>query len=45
MRHFYKIMKMITHREVKEIKGAEYDKYYVQAADFVARMKKFIDDK
>jgi len=45
MRHFYKLMKMIIHREVKEIKGDEYDKYYAAAEDFVNRMREFIDTK
>ena len=43
MRKFYKISKMITHREIKEIKGAEYEKYYHEADEFVKRMKKLID--
>src|SRR3989338_2340135 len=45
MRHFYKLMKMIVHREVKEIRGDEYDKYYAAAEDFVNRMREFIDIK
>ena len=45
MRNLYKLMKMITHREIKELKGAEYDKYFKDAADFVARMRKLIDVK
>ena len=44
MRHFYKIMKMITHREIKEIKGEEYDKYYKAAEDFVKRMREFVEE-
>ncbi|MFH0867756.1 MAG: nucleotidyltransferase domain-containing protein [Candidatus Woesearchaeota archaeon] len=43
MRHFYKLMKMITHREIKEIKGEEYDKNYKRAEDFVSRMREFIE--
>ena len=43
MRKFYKISKMITHREIKEIKGVEYEKYYHEADEFVQRMKKLID--
>jgi len=43
MRHFYKLMKMITHREVKEIKGKEYDEYYRHAEEFVTRMREFIE--
>ncbi|MBT3298411.1 hypothetical protein HN385_05780 [archaeon] len=42
MNRFYKISKMITHREIKEIKGQEYELYYKEAADFVMRMKKLI---
>ena len=43
MRNFYKLMKMITHREIMEIKGEEFDRYFVQAEDFVKRMRKFIE--
>lgn len=43
MRQFYKLMKMITHREINEIKGEEYDHYYKQAEDFVQRMREFIE--
>ena len=45
MRNFYKISKMISHREIREIKGAEFDRYFEEAADFVARMRKFIEGK
>ena len=44
MRNFYKLMKMITHREIKEIKGEEYDRYFHIAEDFVKRMRKFIEE-
>lgn len=43
MRKFYHLSKMITHREIKEIPGAAYDKYYCEADDFVKRMKKLIE--
>ena len=43
MRKFYKLSKMITHREVKEISGAEYEKYYLEAEEFVKRMKLLVD--
>ena len=43
MRHFYKIMKMITHREIKGIKGEEYERYYKSAEEFVKRMREFIE--
>jgi len=34
---------MITHREIKEIKGPEYEKYYYDADDFVRRMRQLIE--
>jgi len=43
MRHFYKTMKMITHREIKEIRGVDYDKNYIAAQDFVKRMRDFVE--
>jgi len=43
MRNFYKLMKMITHRQINEVKGSEFDKYHVIANDFVQRMKKIIE--
>ncbi|MBW2966014.1 nucleotidyltransferase domain-containing protein [Candidatus Woesearchaeota archaeon] len=43
MRKFYKIMKMITHREIKEVKGPEYENYYREAETFVNRIQRFIE--
>lgn len=43
MEKFYKIMKGITHREIKEVTGKEYDGYLKEANTFVERMKKFIE--
>ena len=43
MRKFYKLSKDITHREIKEIKGADFEKYYLEADAFVKRMKKLIE--
>jgi len=37
-------MKMITHREIKEITGEEYDRYYNAAEDFVKRMREFVEE-
>ena len=42
LRIIYRTAKMITHREVKEVSGAHYDRYYKEALDFVTRMRKFI---
>ncbi|MFH1591326.1 MAG: nucleotidyltransferase domain-containing protein [archaeon] len=42
MRHFYRISKMISHREIKEITGAEFDNYLKEATDFVREMHKII---
>lgn len=43
MRRFYRLSKMITHREIQEIKGEEYEQYYRDAEEFVRRMKKIIE--
>ena len=43
MKKFYKLSKMITHREIKEIKGPEYENYFKEASDFVQRMKVLIE--
>jgi len=43
MRKFYQLSKGITHREIKEIKGAEYEQYYREADAFVRKMKKIIE--
>ncbi len=43
MRRFYKLSKMITYREIKEVKGLEYEQYYREAEDFVRRMRRIID--
>lgn len=45
MREFYKLTKMIVHREIKEISGEEYDRYAREAQDFVETMRAFIDQK
>jgi len=42
MKNFYKISKMITHREIKEVKGKDFDKYFKDAEDFVNEMRKFL---
>ena len=44
MRKFYKISKQITHREIKEIKGADYDKYLKEASDFVERIRRLLQE-
>jgi len=43
MRKFYRLSKMITHREIKEITGSEYEKLYLEADEFVRAMKKIIE--
>lgn len=45
MRKLYKLSKQITHREIKEISGAEYEKYKKLSESFVNGMKKFIEKK
>ena len=43
MNKFYKLMKKITHREIKEIKGSEYEKLLGEAEAFVKRIREFIE--
>ena len=43
MRDFYKLSRMIMHREIKEISGQEFEIYYKDADDFVEEMRKFIE--
>src|SRR3989344_5235993 len=45
MNKFYRLSKMITHREIREIRGEEYEHYYREAEDFVRRMKKLVEKK
>ena len=45
MKNFYKLMKMITYREIKEVKGDEFERYYKEAEDFVQRIRMFIEEK
>ena len=45
MRRFYKLMKMIVHREIKEVSGEEFERYYEEANRFVNRMRTFISTK
>ncbi len=42
VRKFYNLMKMITHREIKEITGPDYDEYYKEAENFVNVMEKIV---
>ena len=43
MQRFYKLSKMITHREIKEVTGPEYEHYYQEAEEFVKRMRRLIE--
>ncbi len=45
MRNFFKLSKMIVHREIKEVKGEEYDRYFREAAEFVNKMRSLITKK
>src|SRR3989344_2392764 len=44
VRRFYALSKQITHREVKQITGKEYDMYLAEASRFVERMRRFIQE-
>jgi len=45
VRQFYKLYKMIENREIREIKGEQFDKYYLEAYEFVNKMKSFLESK
>jgi uncharacterized protein (UPF0332 family)/predicted nucleotidyltransferase len=45
MKTFYKISKMIAHREIQNISGMQYENYYKQAEEFIEEMRKIIDKK
>ena len=45
MNNFYRLMKRISHREIKSISGQEYEKYRSQAVDFVNVMRKVVEMK
>jgi len=45
MRNFYNVSKGILHREIKEVKGRDFDTYVKDAEDFVEAMKKVINKK
>lgn len=42
---FYKLSKMIVHREIQDIKGQEYESYYKEADEFIEEMRKLIEKK
>jgi predicted nucleotidyltransferase len=41
---FYELSKKIEYREIKEIKGIDFDRYYSEAEDYINRMRKFIEE-
>ncbi|MBN2112269.1 hypothetical protein JW707_04170 [Candidatus Woesearchaeota archaeon] len=43
MDFFYELSKNITHREIQEISGQQYEKYYKEASDFVNKMQHIIE--
>jgi len=45
MRTMYKLFKGITHREIKDIKGKDFDKYKDMVTSFVNEMRKFIENR
>lgn len=45
MRNFYDLQKKIMHREIKEIKAIEFERYYKEAEDFVNKMESLIVKK
>lgn len=43
MEFFYSLSKKITHRQLQDVKGEQYEKYYRQANDFVNKMQHIIE--
>ncbi len=43
--NFYKLYKGITHREIQEIKGKEFDELFLEAEEFVTAMKGFLTSR
>ena len=43
MRKFYTLSKGITHREIREITGPEYERNYREAEEFVKRMRVLVE--
>ena len=41
--HFYKLYKEITHRQIEDISGIDFEKYYSKAKIFVKKMKEIIN--
>ena len=45
MRELYMLSKKISNREIREIKGKDYDRYRKMSEEFVERMKKYIEKR
>ncbi|MCX6707284.1 MAG: hypothetical protein NT001_04045, partial [Candidatus Woesearchaeota archaeon] len=45
MKDFYELSRKITHREIKEVTGAEYQKHFNDAQDFVDEMKRIVEER
>ena len=43
MERFYKLSKLIVHRQIQEIKGEEFEIYYKEAEEFIEEMRKIIE--
>ncbi len=43
MEKFYKLSKMIVHRQLQEVKGEDYEIYYKEAEEFIEEMRKLIE--
>lgn len=45
MQNFFDLMKKITHREIKSVRGLDYDRYCLDAEDFINQMKRIVESK
>lgn len=44
MRKFYKLMKGISHREIKAVSGSQYESHFAEAEEFVTRVRRIIEE-
>ena len=45
MHFFYDLSKKITHREIQQVSGKQYEEYYTRANDFVNKMQSIIEKR
>ncbi|AJF62149.1 TPA: hypothetical protein HA239_06185 [Candidatus Woesearchaeota archaeon] len=41
---FYDLSKKVEYREIKEISGKDYDRYFAEAEEYIKRLRRFIEE-